>query len=72
MGTSPQYVFKEAQTVQPTDIIPILDLGPLLRGEPDALPALAKEVSDKKFDRGILVCGTGAGMAIVANKVKGE
>lgn len=38
-------------------------------------PAIAKEVSravaEKKFDRGILICGTGIGMSIVANKVKG-
>ena len=38
---------------------------------PDIGSTLAKEVSDKKFDRGILVCGTGAGMAIVANKFSG-
>ena len=44
MGTNPQYVFKEAQTVQSTDLFPVLDLGPFLNGEPDALPALAKEV----------------------------
>lgn len=38
-------------------------------------PIIAKEVaqsvSDNKFDRGILICGTGIGMSIVANKVKG-
>ena len=32
---------------------------------------LAKKVSNKEFDRGILVCGTGAEMAIVANKYSG-
>lgn len=32
---------------------------------------VAEEVSKQKFDRGILVCGTGLGMAITANKVKG-
>jgi ribose 5-phosphate isomerase B len=32
---------------------------------------VAKEVVSKKFDRGILVCGTGIGVAIAANKVKG-
>ena len=52
MGTNPQYVFKEAQTVQPTDIIPVLDLGPFLNGEPDALPALAKEVCQALEDIG--------------------
>lgn len=28
-------------------------------------------VANKEFDRGILICGTGLGMAIAANKVKG-
>ena len=33
--------------------------------------AVAKDVAAGKFDRGILVCGTGIGMSIVANKFKG-
>jgi ribose 5-phosphate isomerase B len=33
--------------------------------------ALAEDVAEGKHDRGILVCGTGIGMAIVANKVPG-
>jgi ribose 5-phosphate isomerase B len=32
---------------------------------------LAKRVSGKEFDRGVLICGTGLGMAMVANKVEG-
>ena len=32
---------------------------------------VAEQVANKKFDRGILLCGTGLGMSIVANKVKG-
>lgn len=32
---------------------------------------IALEVSKNNFNRGILVCGSGIGMAIVANKVKG-
>ncbi|WP_042143882.1 ribose 5-phosphate isomerase B [Paucisalibacillus sp. EB02] len=35
-----------------------------------ALPA-AERVASGEFDRGILVCGTGIGMSIAANKVKG-
>lgn len=31
----------------------------------------ATAVASKNFDRGILICGTGLGMAIAANKVKG-
>ena len=36
---------------------------------PDIAEQLAKEISIGRYERGILVCGTGAGMAIVANKV---
>jgi ribose 5-phosphate isomerase B len=38
---------------------------------PDIGTAVAELVAAKGYDRGILVCGTGAGMAIVANKVPG-
>lgn len=33
--------------------------------------ALARELAGGAFERGILVCGTGAGMAIAAKKVPG-
>ena len=36
---------------------------------PDVGKTLAKKVLESEFERGILVCGTGAGMAIVANKL---
>jgi len=32
---------------------------------------LATKIQKKEFDRGILLCGTGLGMAIIANKVEG-
>jgi ribose 5-phosphate isomerase B len=32
---------------------------------------VAEAVAAKKFDRGIIVCGTGIGVSIAANKVKG-
>jgi len=38
---------------------------------PDVGARLAAEVGAGHYQRGILVCGTGAGMAIVANKVPG-
>ncbi len=38
---------------------------------PDVAFALAKAVSRGEHDRGILICGTGIGMAITANKVPG-
>lgn len=37
---------------------------------PDFAEAVAKAVSEGIFDRGILICGTGIGMSIVANKFK--
>src|SRR5215218_4249254 len=38
---------------------------------PDFARAVAEGVAAGKFDRGILICGTGVGMAIAANKVAG-
>lgn len=38
---------------------------------PDFAQAVASGVATGTFDRGILVCGTGIGMAIAANKVPG-
>jgi len=32
---------------------------------------LALEIQKKKYDRGILICATGLGMAMIANKVEG-
>ena len=32
---------------------------------------VAEAVSRKEYDRGILICGTGLGVSIAANKVKG-
>ncbi|MEL3960146.1 ribose 5-phosphate isomerase B [Lysinibacillus endophyticus] len=38
---------------------------------PDFAKPVADGVASGKFDRGILICGTGIGMSIAANKVKG-
>mgnify|MGYP001497773780 CR=1 FL=1 len=38
---------------------------------PDFAEAVANEVSNKNYDYGILVCGTGIGISIAANKIKG-
>lgn len=38
---------------------------------PDIAFNLASSIRDGQFERGILLCGTGIGMAIVANKVPG-
>ena len=38
---------------------------------PDVGHNLARKVAEKKYDRGVLICGTGLGMAMIANKVEG-
>ncbi|KGR92479.1 ribose 5-phosphate isomerase [Ureibacillus massiliensis 4400831 = CIP 108448 = CCUG 49529] len=38
---------------------------------PDFAKPVAEAVAKGDFDRGILICGTGIGMSIAANKVKG-
>ncbi len=38
---------------------------------PDIAFPLAKRVAKGEFDRGIIICGTGIGVSIVANKVPG-
>ena len=54
--------------------VPVMDLGPLSNNSvdyPDYAKKVAKRVILKKSDAGILVCGSGTGMAITANKYKG-
>ena len=38
---------------------------------PDYAFLVGEKVANKEFDRGILICGTGVGISIAANKVKG-
>jgi len=38
---------------------------------PDIGFKVSIEVKNERYDRGILICGTGIGMSIVANKIKG-
>jgi len=52
----------------------VLDVGTHSRGSvdyPDIAAQVAYRVSKKEVDRGILICGTGLGMSIVANKFPG-
>ncbi len=52
----------------------VLDLGtnsPESVDYPDYAAKLAELVSKSRVDRGILICGTGIGMSIVANKFPG-
>ena len=54
--------------------IPIIDLGPFSDKSvdyPDYAKKVSKRITKKKSDIGILVCGSGTGMAISANKIKG-
>ena len=54
--------------------ISIFDLGPFEDKSvdyPDFAKKLARRLKAKKSDVGILVCGSGTGMAISANKIKG-
>lgn len=66
---------EELKEVLRQEGIEFLDVG-TMNGEdsvdyPDFAEAVAKEVAAGKFDRGVIVCGTGVGVAIAANKVKG-
>ena len=54
--------------------VSIFDLGPYQNKSvdyPDYAKKLARRISSKKSDIGVLVCGSGTGMAISANKIKG-
>ena len=52
----------------------VTDFGPDAGGKYD-YPKKAVEVGERvaagEFDRGVLICGTGIGMSIAANKIKG-
>jgi len=52
----------------------VKDFGPDLKKSvdyPDYAAIVAKAIQEKKVDRGVLVCGTGIGMSIAANKFAG-
>ncbi len=54
--------------------ISVHDLGPLTNKSvdyPDFAKKLSSRIIKKKSDVGILVCGSGTGMAMSANKIKG-
>lgn len=53
------------------DGVPYVDYGDDARPYPDVALAVAQRVADGTHDRAILLCGTGIGVAIVANKVPG-
>jgi len=52
----------------------VIDAGPANQESvdyPDVASVVAQKVSNKEVDRGILICGTGIGMSIAANKFTG-
>ena len=54
--------------------ISIIDIGPMNENSvdyPDYAKRLSNRVKSKKSEIGILVCGSGTGMAMSANKIKG-
>ncbi len=71
------YPLKEAvvEYLKERDDIEVLDFGLADPGENQPYdaqaPKVAQAIQSGKAERGVLVCGTGQGMAIVANKHKG-
>ena len=54
--------------------VDVTDFGPESNNSvdyPDFAKPLAEKVAAGEYDKGILICGTGIGMSISANKVKG-
>ena len=54
--------------------VSVIDLGPFTKSSvdyPDYAKKVSKRILSQKSDVGILVCGSGTGMAITANKFKG-
>ncbi len=65
---------EELKEVLRQEGIEFLDVGTMSTESvdyPDFAKAVAVKVASGEFDRGVLVCGTGIGVAIAANKVKG-
>ena len=60
------YLIEQGQEVEDMGVH---DQSPVLY--PDIALAVASAIADGRFERGILMCGTGLGMAITANKVPG-
>jgi len=67
------YQLKNSIVLKLSKIQKIIDLGPYSKDSvdyPDFAKKLSKKVASTKGSFGILVCGSGMGMAIAANKAK--
>jgi ribose 5-phosphate isomerase B len=69
-GASARAVVREALEQRGIDVDDISDATANV-DYPDVADRVARAVAAGEADRGILVCGTGIGMSIVANKVPG-
>lgn len=64
-------VYLEADAPIPVEVVDFGVDDSVLADYPDIGFAVSEAVARGEFDRAILVCGTGIGMSIVANKVPG-
>ena len=65
---------KEALKAYLADRYEVIDRGPATDDRvdyPDYAAVVAHDVADGTVDRGVLVCGTGIGMAVAADKIRG-
>src|SRR6056297_1756563 len=71
------FPLKEAviEHLQKRDDIEVIDFGIESKENPkpyfEQAPKVAKAIQNGEAEKGIMICGTGQGMAIVANKFKG-
>ena len=68
-GFSLKQAIYEALISKGYDVFDSNPLGPV--SFQDAAKAVAGKVANKEYDRGIVICGTGMGVSIIANKHKG-
>lgn len=64
-------IYEALQANEQIEIVDLNYLGQKHANYPEIGHNLAKKIQSGEFDRGILICGTGLGMAIIANKVEG-
>ena len=70
-GYSLKQAVKEALTAAGADIIDLGTEGPESVDYPDFAHKAVKALLDKSCERVVLICGTGVGMSIFANRIRG-